>query len=307
MNILFYQWEAFMQKDMELCLQEMGIDYKVYRYPFKEKNDPARLKREIADELGKTEYDAVFSFNYRDEVALSAYEAGVPYISWIVDSPFGVTQDEEILRLPTNHVFVFDGYDYEKLVKRGIDTVYHHALAVNVDRLDNLTLSAEDHGRFDADISFVGAMYPSTYPGFRARISEEQAAVVEGIIAKQMSVQGEYLLEELTSDEELLKSLQLTLEGEYHGYDRLFHEGLQSIIAKETTRRDRLTLLIFFSEVFDVALYSNVSEPLITKADERGTVDSFEELFKVYKASRINLNIGYRRIPSGMPLRVLEI
>ena len=307
MKIFFYQWEAFMQKDMELALNNMGIGYETYRYPFKEKNDPAHLKSEISKRLGKGGFDAVFSFNYRSEVARSANEAGVPYIAWIVDSPFGVTQDEEILKLPTNHIFVFDRYDYQKLADRGIDTVYHHALAVNAKRLDKLVLTSEDHKRFDADVSFVGAMYPSTFPGFRAKITDEEAEFVEGVIAEQMKVQGKYLLDELTSDETMLRKIQLTLEGEYHGYDRLFHEGLQSIIAKEVTRRDRLVMVSLFSEFFNTALYSNKHEPMITKADERGTVESFEELFKVYKATKINLCIGYRRIPSGIPLRALEV
>ena len=307
MRIFFYQWEAFMQKDMEIALRNMGIDFTVYRYPFKEKNDPAHLKSEVKKQLSNSGFDAVLSFNYREELAVCAYEAKIPYMAWIVDSPFGVTQDEEILRLPTNHIFIFDRYDYDKLVKRGIKTVYHHMLAVNVPRLDELMLSAEDHGRFDADIAFVGSMYPSTFPGFRSRITEEEATFVENVIASQMKVQGQYLLDELTDDDDMLKNLQITLEGEYHGYDRLFHEGLQSILAKETTRRDRLVLVSLLSEYYDVALYSNRSEPMITQASERGIVESFEELFKVYKATKINLCIGYRRIASGIPLRALEV
>ena len=307
MKLFFYQWEAFMQKDMELALKNMRIDFEVYRYPFKEKNNPAHLKAEVSKRLQKGGFDAVFSFNYRSEIAISANEAGIPYIAWIVDSPFGVTQNEDVLRLPTNYIFVFDRYDYNKLVDRGIETVYHHGLAVNASRLDKLELTAEDHRKYDADVSFVGAMYPSTFPGFRSRITDEEAEFVEGVISEQMKVQGHYLLDELTSDESMLRKIQLTLEGEYHGYDRLFHEGLQSIIAKEVTRRDRLVIVSLLSEFFDVALYSNKHEPMITKADERGTVDSFEELFKVYKATKINLCIGYRRIPSGIPLRALEV
>ena len=116
------------------------------------------------------------------------------------------------------------------------------------------------------------------------------------------------MLDELTADESMLKSLQMTLEGEYHGHDYLFHEGLQSILAKEITRRDRQIMLLFLSEVYKgVALYSNKPDPLLTKVEERGLVDSFEELFKVYKATKINLCITYRRIATGIPLRALEV
>lgn len=307
MKILFYQWEAFMQRDMELVLQKMGIEYSVYRFPFKEKNDPEQLKEAVDRKLREDSYDAVLSFNYRTEVATSANEVGIPYIAWIVDSPFGVTQDEEVLRLSTNYIFVFDGYDYQRLKERGINTVYHHALAVNYERLERLQLSAADHQRFDAEVSFVGALYPSTFVGFRNRLSEDQANWVEAVIAKQSAVQGRYLLSDLTSDEEVLKDLQLTLDGEYHGHDHLFHEGLQSILAKEITRRDRLMMLMFLSEFHQVALYSNKSDALLQKVDERGIVDSFEELFKVYKCSKINLCMTYRRIPTGIPLRAFEV
>ena len=305
MRILFYQWNAFMQKDMELCLKEMGIDYHVYSSPFK--GDSDKLYDEFSKEIKKGNYDAVFSFNFNSVVSICANDAGIPYLSWVVDCPLGITQDESVLRLPVNHFFVFDGYEYQRLVNMGVGNVYHHCLAVNVSRLDRLGITSRDHEKYDADVSFVGALYQSTYPGFRAKLSENESNVVESIIEKQMSVQGEYLIGEMTADESLLRSLQMTLEGEYTGYDKMFHEGLQSIIAKETTRRDRLVLLIYLSEFFDVSLYSNVDEPLLTKVKQKGLVDSFEDLFRVYKLSRINLNITYRRIQSGIPLRALEV
>ena len=100
----------------------------------------------------------------------------------------------------------------------------------------------------------------------------------------------------------------LTLEGDYGGPDELFHEGLQSILAKEITRRDRLTMMMYLSEMYDdVALYSEVSDPLLMKVDYRGKVENFTELPKVYKASKINLNITYRRMACGLPLRALEV
>ena len=120
MRILFYQWNAFMQKDMEIAFKRMNIEYKVFSFPFREKKETDELMTGLRRELNSTTYDALFSFNYRDEIAECAHEAGIVYIAWVYDCPFGISENEEILKYNTNHIFVFDGYTYRSLRDRGI-------------------------------------------------------------------------------------------------------------------------------------------------------------------------------------------
>lgn len=307
MRLMLYEWDAFMQTDMEDVLRRMDIDYRVFWYPFIPKltDEDAYFEKHFCDALATGEYDAVFSFNFKSVVAKCCFKMRIPYIAWVFDSPFGITEREDILKYQTNYIFLFDRYVYCEMKERGIDTVYHQPLAVNLQRLDEIKLSSSDRNKYGADVSFVGTLYPSTFAGFRAKLPQYELGQVESVIEAQMKIYGGYFLDSFTEGD-MCERIRLLLEGE-SGYDKLFHEGLQSIIAKEVTRRERLTLLFLLSQDFNVALYSNKSEDMLSTVDFRGVVDSYDEVYRVYKASRINLNISFKRIVEGMPLRVMDI
>lgn len=311
MNILFCQWKTYMQKDVELAFKKLGISYTVYRCDFDWGDKKIDIENAIGDILDSNSFDAVFSIDFREDLSIVANKRSIRYISWIVDSPFGISQDSDIMSLSTNCIYIFDGKDYKRCVDKGVNTVYHMSLAANVDRIEKIVLSKSEREKYRSDVSFVGKLYPSTFNGFMKRLTDFEASFINDVIERQSDFQGEYLLDELTNNEEYLKSIQLTLEGEYRGHDEIFHESLQSIISKEITRRDRLTMLMFLSEIlypdYKVTLYSDASDPLLSKVYERGTVDSFEDVFKVYKMSKINLNMTFRRIATGIPLRAIEI
>ena len=307
MRLMLYEWDAFMQTDMEDVLRRMNIDYRVFWYPFIPKltDEDAYFEKHFCEALAAGEYDAVFSFNFKSVVAKCCDRMHVPYMAWVFDSPFGISEREDILRLPMNHIFIFDRYVYRQLKARGIDTVYHLPLAVNLERLDQIRLSDSDRKKFGADVSFVGTLYPSTFGGFRARLPEYELGQVESVIGATMKIYGGYFLDRFTEGD-MCRRIRRVLENE-EGYDRIFHESLQSILAKEVTRRERLTLLYLLSMDHRVALYSNASEEMLERVDFRGVISSFDEVYRVYKASKINLNISFKRIVEGMPLRVMDI
>lgn len=305
MKLLLYEMSLFMQRDIEEVLGKLGIDFRVFMYPF----EPVGVERDIffektfTDALNSGGYDGVLSMNFWAPVAYACHATGVPYISWVYDCPFGITQSEASMKLPTNRIFVFDRYTVEKLRERGIDTVSHLPLGVNLPRLDSMVSTPEDEEKYGADVSFVGTMYPSGYAGFMAGAGEYARGYIEGAIAAQSGVYGAYLLDSVFTEE-----VSERIRGEASGgADELFRESLQSLTAKEITRRDRLTILSALSEQCQVKLYTNRPEPILQKVDQWEPIDSYMEIYKVYRASRINLNISFRRIVTGIPLRALDI
>ena len=66
-------------------------------------------------------------------------------------------------------------------------------------------------------------------------------------------------------------------------------------------------LLYMLSQEHKVALYTNKSEPMLDRVLDRGVVEGYEEIYKVYKSSKINLNITFKRIAEGISLRALDI
>ena len=308
MKVLFYEWDAFMQRDMEDVLKRIGIEYKAFWYPFRPKltDEDEYFERHCGRVLAEGNYDLIFSFNFKSVVAKCAKKVGIPYIAWVFDSPFGLSEDKQILSYPTNYIFVFDRYVYRKLLEQGIKTVYHMPLAVNTERLDRIKLNGDDKLRYGSEVSFVGTLYSSTFGGFQKKLSPYESGMVQSVIDAQMRIYGAYCLDRFTEGD-MCQRIYETLEGKDDAYDTIFHESLQSLLAKEITRRDRLMILYLLSQQHQVALFSNNDEEMLSKVDNRGVIDSYTEVYKVYKATKINLNISFRRIVEGMPLRVFDI
>ncbi len=318
MRLMLYEMNLFMQRDVEETLRRISVEYRVFMYPFvpTTAEEDIFFEKKFEDALSSGEYDGVISVNYWAPIARCCHRLNIPYIAWVYDCPFGVTQSEVTLRLPTNHIFVFDRAICESLWKREINTVYHHPLAVNLSRIDGIQLSSNEEKGYEAGVSFVGSLYSSGYNDVLGRLDDYLSGYLEGVVESQSRVYGAYFLNELLREDVLDKISDKLNAGGSIGVDenrdelekkRLFGEWVQSLVAKEITRRDRLMILAALAEQCRVAVYTNVDEPLLNKAEFRGTVGSSDDIYKVYRKSRINLNITFRRIVTGIPLRAIDI
>ena len=92
------------------------------------------------------------------------------------------------------------------------------------------------------------------------------------------------------SDEELLRRLNLLIQG-------------------EITSRERLILLSMFSSHWMTTLYSSQSFETLKDKNIKmgGYVDYHKTMPKVFKCSEVNLNVTFKIIKSGIPLRCLDI
>ena len=77
------------------------------------------------------------------------------------------------------------------------------------------------------------------------------------------------------------------------------------------TAQDRIESLALLSEHFDVSLFSDSELPEGLRKNKgliyKGTVDYWDEMPRVFRNSKINLNISSRTIESGIPQRVFDI
>ena len=65
-KILFFQWNAFMQKGIERAFTYLGMEYDTFYYIFKDwdKDDDFKEKFKKRLQSGKEEYEYVFSVNF---------------------------------------------------------------------------------------------------------------------------------------------------------------------------------------------------------------------------------------------------
>lgn len=313
MKLLLYEWSAYMQSDLKEVLKRMGITCETFSCQMDGDVDvkDEYVIRNFGKLLHEGHFDAVMSFNYWKAIALACDQERVPYLAWGYDSPLSV-KIEKSLHYPMNHLFVFDKAQLAYYKKKGFENVYHVPLAVNTERLDKIELTSEERKDFTADISFVGNMYGSDYQKLQCTLTDYERGYFESLIETQYRIYGDYFIDDLIPDEMLDIMQERMKEVGYFANTGSapkieFRNWVTMLIAREVTRRERVLILSTLSKRHPFKFYSTNPEKILTHVDYMGTVSSQSGAPKVFKASKINLNITYKQITVGMPLRVLDI
>lgn len=251
-KILLFEWNGIMQRDIKSSLRKMGIEVKVMGYDlFSKTRDEEYFFTNLIKKLNETVFDAMMSVHFFPIIAKACHQKGIPYLSWIYDAPF-TPSDVESFCMDNVYSFLFDRFVWEDMKKLGAKHTFHHPLAVNVERLDQIELTHEDVERHVCDTSFVGQSYRK----------------------------------------------------ERNNPARIRLCGRQAL---EETIYERMEMMKRVSEVCDFAWYSTEESEELPLVKNRGTVGYYSEMPKVFKLSKININVTLKSIRSGIPLRILDI
>ena len=87
----------------------------------------------------------------------------------------------------------------------------------------------------------------------------------------------------------------------------LYLDQVLSIVGMELAERERIKTLNLLASRFNTVLYTRSDTSELKGAEVRGGVKTHTEMPKIFKLSRINLNITIRPIESGLPLRIFDI
>lgn len=312
-KLLLYEWNAYMQTDLELVLKKMNIEFETFSCELGKEVSVVDnyFIRNFGKVLHEGDFDGVMSLNYWKSVAIACDQEHVPYIAWGYDCPLSM-KIMESLHYPTNYLFVFDKEQYRIYKQKGFKNVYHIPLAVNVDRLDQIQLTPEERKDFTADISFVGNMYGSDYLSLKGLLTDYERGYLESLIETQYRVYGDFFIDDMITDEFASVIQDRLVEiGFWKTEKEIILDEIRAwivmLVSREITRRERLLILSTLSRRHPFKLYSREEEKLLQNAEFCGTVSSHYDMPKVFKASRINLNITYKQITVGMPLRMLDI
>ncbi|HKM04750.1 MAG TPA: DUF3880 domain-containing protein [Lachnospiraceae bacterium] len=307
MKILIYEWGAYTQKDVNTTLKENNISFKSVSYKFKDKNQDDFFMNRFEKYLQEDQYDAVFSINYFPLVAQACFHHSIKYISWSYDNPLDVRQIEDTLGYFTNYVFLFDQVQVQTYIKKGYQNIFHMPLAVNTNRLDQLKITAVDHQKYDAEISFVGKLYPSPMLELLQPLPDYSKGYLDAMMEAQLKVYGYYMIDELLTDDFMKNLNQQYVKSLGHSNFKLSREELSYAMATNITRKERLTILALLSNYHQVKLYSREQHQALSKVIHMGSAKYDEEMPKIFKSTKINLNITLKILQTGIPLRVLDI
>lgn len=306
MKILLYDMGAFTQNDIMSALDKLGIAYENVLYKLKDVHTDPYFEKRIKEILKEGSFDAVFSVNFFPVLARICNEVSVKYIAWSYDSPLREKDLEETMGLPYNYVFLFDREECRKWNRKGYQNIFHMSLAVNVERLDALQIAGEDKKKFACDVSMVGQLYESVLPDLLQFCDAYDSGYISALIETQLKLYGCYLFDDVVTDE--LTERMNTAYNRIPGNPlHLEPEALRVHMAKEVTNLERRILLEEIAAGCNLHLYSSNKGDLSDNVHWKGSAGYFDEMPKVFKLSKINLNISLKCIQSGIPLRALDI
>ena len=306
MNILYYYWNENSKEDCVESLERLGHKVSVWQMQPANHTDDPEFTKALLRKIDTSSYDCIFSFDYFPLVSKAAQAKGIPYISWVYDSPH-LTLESETLGNSCNRVFIFDYALAAMYRAQGFDTVDYMPLPVNTTRLNKL--SDTNRSSYDHEITFMGSLYNDGY-NFYDQITylpEYLKGYLDSIIKAQEMIYGMDLPSQMiTPDmiEEIGKYVKTDLG---KGFRSAGKNIFCNMPRKKVTVNERNNLLTLLGEQFNVDLYSGTKPPKTMKVNHLGTADYYSEMPGIFNSSKININITLRSILTGIPLRVIDI
>lgn len=320
MRLLLYSWKANNERILADNLIQLGFEVRWFDKECRHFTRDMELAAQMIPYIHHESIEAVVSFNYFPIVSMICDTCKIPYFAWIYDCPHFTLYAKQIT-LPCNHIGIFDKEMVRKLQDKGVQTVYHVPLSVDVEPFASVIRKAgkKETTLYQSDISFVGSLYTDEHNYYDRLLSEKDKAVLDKFIREQCFCYDRDILgEELYTGELDIGLIEAKMEehglmlGEDYFVD--VDELLQAtVLEKKVTVEERRILLNKIVEVFGEEyrfnLYSgsDLAKYPILKKYHKGIVDYHKQMPLVFAGSRINLNLTLRSIHSGIPLRVLDI
>lgn len=297
MKLLFFKSNTFMQDDWFDTLIRLGYDVDPVTYIFTDYLDDAFFAEKLRRRLRRISYDAIASFCFYPILSDLCKEFRIQYISWNYDSPIPhLTRFDS----PYNHIYHFDKEDVKTYQEQGYSLIRHLPLAVNTERLDRQLSPLSDIPDYYHDICFVGNLYDNRSIRYRNFISPVYLqGILEGYAAAQTQFFNQDAAGELLENSPYIKKDSLPAEFPWNNLVRAVHE--------EATHQERHRILQKLSQHFCVDLYTSDTITDKGQLHVHPSIGYYTDMPLIFRHSRINLNINYRSIRSGMSARILDI
>jgi spore maturation protein CgeB len=313
MNLLLCSWANIFEPEIAYTFKEMGFQVDSFDLKFDNPFADNNYIQQLSTRLLSKQYDFIFTANYLPIVSITCNIHKVKYISWVADSPCPAL-NSNTLENPCNYIFIFDKALYEEYKLKSKGNLYYLPLGSNPSRLDQINVTDDEFQKYKCDLSFVGSLYTTRTNYNSIQLSEYWHGYFEGMIEAQLAIPGNNILNEIISDEavtvyeqSLIQSNPILLHKDNPYQFDVRNFILDNYIGKECSHRERIRTLDALSSSFSLHLYTGDEITSIPKAQYKGMIDPYIDVFKVYKSSKINLNITSRTIKTGLPLRIFDI
>lgn len=325
MKILFYQWKAYNQRDIEQGFLRRG--HQVERFFMEMGNferddvfEEAFVKKLLgcpsAGGLPEGQgaapvYDLVFSVNYFpliSDICERYSDFGLKYGAWTCDSPLSTMYHQSIFNR-CNYVFIFDKVCYMAFLEMGA-RVFYLPLAAAAERAGEVVGEAfAGPAVYEHDVAFVGSMYrKNSYDEIKDMLPDYVRGYFDALMLMQMEIYGENYIDDLLTADILEKlNKHFAIEKSERSFSNLSLIFSTTVLGFKIAQMERYKLLNALSKHFPVSVFTDDENADFPLARNMGPVNYWRESPAVFYTSKINLNFTVRNIRSGIPLRVWDI
>ncbi len=320
MKILFYRYNNICEMDIMEVFRKCNIDIceDTTELELKDKAPSEKLKAFGKNYIKENEsgaIDYIFSINFFPYISEFCEKLKLTYVCWSVDSPVLELYSESI-RNNCNRVFLFDEAQYQEIVPYNPEHIYYLPLATNVGRWDRelSALTAKDEQEYASDISFVGSLYHEKSPLSLLKkelpISEYFQGYVKGIAEAQMTVYGYNFLQDMVTPQ-----LTATIKQGYPDFYKTEHcvKDLEPYVTANyylgmlVSEMERVRVLNALAVEHQVTVYTRSDTSLLRNVNCKPGITTHVQMPRVFRLSKINLNITMKGIQTGLPLRIWDV
>lgn len=311
MKIIFCTWGSLCEPGMKKAIDDSGYELVLFEQTYTDSNYDKDYLFALADLIKHTpDADCVLSINYTPIIARACKPFKIPYISYTADCPCSNLYSRTI-EYETNRIFLFDKLQAEKYYPYNPKNIHHLPLATDTRYWDSIAISKEDKRKYCCDVSFVGSLYSEMCPynKIEHRLSDMTKGYVNGLIAAQQNVFGYYFIEDAITEDwarSFQKEAQLSPMSEDY-YDDIKGVIADNYLGYKCTEQDRINTIRAISQSFNIDLWTLSDTTPVPMANNRGPADSGIDMPRIFKCSKININMTNKAMRSGIPLRVFDI
>lgn len=309
MRFLLYKWKVFNQEDIKAALERAGHEVHVFNAVDFVREKQEEIENMLAEKFDG--YDIVFSVNYFQEVSGACMKAGKKYISWTVDSPM-LTMYHDSVYNPCNYIFIFDKFNYIQFKAMELNHVYYLPLAVDSERLEHLleNTKPDEKEKFSSDISFVGGLYDkNSYDDIYESLPPYLRGYFDSAFRAQLDIFGDNIFDRILTPDILAELSEcVDFRQDENSFSDIKLIFTNTFLGYKMAQTERIECLNLLAKAAKVDLYTDdPAKDRLRNVIIRGTVSYFNDMPKVFAASKINMNFTIRNIRSGIPLRVWDV
>ncbi|WPC41069.1 glycosyltransferase [Clostridium sp. JS66] len=303
MKILVFQHDTIA---MDCINNFKNLGYQVVEGPIPYKSNIAKVTEKIKNHNP----NYVFTINFYATISNICKKLNIKYISWTVDIPNYDLYTEPIFN-DTNNIFIFDETIVEEIKGLGGKNVRYLPQAACVSRLDKVCIDEEDLKRYSCDASFVGATIINNEFNYISNLIDEE---LKEEIFKIFSIQSmDISVDRITRfmNDELIERLKEPINHIFNVKTDFLSLKRKEyfILSRKFDEMQRLDMADYLSDIYKFKVYGDDAweKVLGKKVNYMGSAEHYIEMPKVFKISKVNINLMRISFGTGLPMRVFDI